>query len=154
MKRDSKLSSVLHVLLHMAHNKGPLTSEELAVCLDTNPVVVRRVLASLRDSGYVTSVKGHGGGWSIDCDLGRVTLLDVYRSIGSPTVFAMGNRLDQTQCLVEAVVNHALDEAFREAEVLLINRLGEVSLEVLAHKFSLGMMDIKSVDSIHQCANI
>lgn len=143
MKRDSKLSSVLHVLLHMTNNKGPLTSEELALCLHTNPVVVRRVLASLRDSGYVASVKGHGGGWSIDCDLSRVTLLDIYHSIGSPTIFAMGNRSDQTKCLVEAVVNQALDEAFREAEMLLINRLGEVSLAVLAQNFSLHMMNLK-----------
>lgn len=139
MKRDSKLSSVLHVLLHMAHSECPLTSEELALYLGTNPVVVRRVLASLRDRGYVVSVKGHGGGWSIACDLHKVTLLDVYRAIGSPTVFAIANRMDQTKCLVEKVVNHALNEAFREAEELLITRLGEVHLADLARNFSLHM---------------
>jgi DNA-binding IscR family transcriptional regulator len=36
----------------MAHGERPFTSEELAVCLDTNPVLVRRVLAGLRDRGY------------------------------------------------------------------------------------------------------
>ncbi len=154
MKRDSKLSSVLHLLLHMAHNESPLTSEELARYLGTNPVVVRRVLASLRDSGYVVSVKGHGGGWSIACDLHRVTLLDIYRAVGSPTVFAMANRTDQTECLVEKVVNHALDDAFREAEARLISRLDEVSLADLARDFSQHMKSLKAaVNHTYQCAN-
>jgi hypothetical protein len=29
--------------------------------MDTNPVVLRRVMAGLRDQGYVQSEKGHGG---------------------------------------------------------------------------------------------
>lgn len=154
MKRDSKLSSVLHLLLHMAHNEDPLTSEELARYLDTNPVVVRRMLASLRDSGYVDSVKGHGGGWSITCDLHRVTLLDIYRAVGSPAVFAMANREDQTECLVEKVVNHALDDAFREAEARLMARFGEVSLADLARDFSRHMKNRKvAATRSYQCAN-
>src|SRR5690606_38858328 len=42
MKRDSRLSSVLHALLHMAAHDAPMTSEVLARCMGTNPVVVRR----------------------------------------------------------------------------------------------------------------
>ena len=30
MSRDSRLSGVLHVLLHMAESEGPVTSEDLA----------------------------------------------------------------------------------------------------------------------------
>jgi len=36
--------------------------------MGTIPVVARRVMAGLRDQGIVTSAKGHGGGWMIDCD--------------------------------------------------------------------------------------
>ena len=42
MRRDSRLSGVLHVLLHMAEQNGPVTSEVLARAMDTNPVVIRR----------------------------------------------------------------------------------------------------------------
>lgn len=139
MKRDSRLSSVLHVLLHMAHSERPLTSEALARYLDTHPVVVRRVLASLREQGYVESVKGHGGGWSICCDLRSVSLRDIYDAVGAPAVFAMGHRAEQSTCLVEQAVNRALDEAFGEAEALLIARLERVSLADLAADFSRGM---------------
>ena len=69
MKRDSKLSGVLHVLLHMAEAHGPVKSETMANMLHTNPVVIRRLLAGLRNQGFVQSEKGHGGGWRLSCDL-------------------------------------------------------------------------------------
>ncbi|GAA5236251.1 Rrf2 family transcriptional regulator [Verticiella sediminum] len=63
MKRDSRLSSVLHALLRMAEQDGPLTSETLARCLGTKPVVVRRSMGYLREAGIATSDQGHAGGW-------------------------------------------------------------------------------------------
>src|SRR3546814_1535501 len=69
MRQDSRLSRMLHVLLHMAQHDRPATSEAIAKMLRTNPVVVRRTMAGLREAGYVRSVKGHGGGWSIARDL-------------------------------------------------------------------------------------
>lgn len=136
MRRDSKLSSILHVLLHMAHSELPLTSEQLSGYLHTNPVLVRRVLAGLRERGYVSSGKGHGGGWSITCDLNKVTLRDIYEAVGSPTVFAMGNRVDHPSCLVEKVVNQSLASAFEEAEALLIERFKDVTLADLSRQFN------------------
>ena len=74
MKRDSRLSDVLHVLLHMAEHSEPSTSELLAKAMRTNPVVIRRVLAGLRERGLVRSEKGHGGGWTLARELSRITL--------------------------------------------------------------------------------
>lgn len=136
MKQDSKLSSVLHVLLHMAHSDRPLTSEELAGYLQTHAVVVRRTLAGLREMGYVDSGKGHGGGWHITCDLHDVTLRDVYDAVGSPTVFAIGNRIDSPSCLVEQAVNDALSGALQEAQALLIGRLADITLADLSADFN------------------
>jgi DNA-binding IscR family transcriptional regulator len=149
MRRDSKLSSILHVLLHMAHGDRPFTSEELAGFLDTNPVLVRRVLAGLRERGYVGSDKGHGGGWSITCDLRQVTLRDIYEAVGSPTVFAMGNRVEQPQCLVERAVNDALASAFDEAEALLIERFKDVTLADLSARFNHGYAHHKGIHHDH-----
>jgi DNA-binding IscR family transcriptional regulator len=64
MRRDSRLSGVLHVLLHMAEQDGPVTSEVMAKAMTTNPVVIRRLMAGLRDAGYVRAENGHGGGWT------------------------------------------------------------------------------------------
>ena len=71
-----------------------MTSGELAACMNTNPVVVRRTMAGLREAGFVRSEKGHGGGWEIACDLEAVTLKDVYDALGAPTLMAMGIHLE------------------------------------------------------------
>jgi DNA-binding IscR family transcriptional regulator len=135
MKRDSKLSGVLHVLLHMIGSGKPATSEELAKAMMTNPVVIRRVLAGLREEGFVKSEKGHGGGWTIACDPEAVTLADIYRAVGAPAVLAMGHRTENPECVVEQVVNEALDGAFREVEATLMAHLGNVTLGALAKAF-------------------
>lgn len=129
------MSGVLHVLLHMAEQPSPSTSETLARAMDTNPVVIRRILAGLRDRGYVRSEKGHGGGWTISCDLAETTLRDIYVALGRPELLAMGNRTDAPGCLVEQAVNAALGSAFDEAEALLLRRFGEVSLAALSADF-------------------
>lgn len=135
MKYDSRLSGILHILLHMAEVKGPVTSDRLARAMATNPVVVRRILAGLRDQGYVLSEKGHGGGWRLICDLSQVTLRDIYDALGSPPLIAIGNRTVSPECLVEQVVNTTLDQAFRDAETLLLSRLGDVTLSMLSEDF-------------------
>lgn len=140
MKRDSRLSGVLHVLLHMAEHEGPATSEVLAKAMDTNPVVIRRTMAGLRDQGYVRSEKGHGGGWTLACDLSKVTLRDIYAALGSPSLLAMGNRTEAPGCLVEQAVNAALDQAFDDAEALLLARLGEVTLAMLSADFHASLV--------------
>lgn len=132
MNRDSRLSGVLHVLLHMAEQDGPVTSEMLAKAMSTNPVVIRRIMAGLREQGYVRSEKGHGGGWTLACNLSRVTLLDIYTALGSPTLLAIGNRTQTPDCLVEQAVNASLEPAFREAERVLLARLGKVTLAKLS----------------------
>lgn len=131
MRRDSRLSGVLHVLLHLARVDGPLTSETLAKAMDTNPVVVRRLMAGLRDRGYVRSEKGHGGGWTLACDLSDVTLRDVYAALGCPPLLAVGNRTEAPGCVVEQAVNAALGRSFDDAEALLLSRFGGVTLATL-----------------------
>lgn len=140
MKRDSRLSGVLHVLLHMAESREPLTSEALARAMQTNPVVIRRIMAGLRQRGFVRSEKGHGGGWTLSCDLSQVTLLDIYEALGRPSLLAIGNRTESPGCLVERAVNAALDPAFQAAEALLLSRLGEVTLAMLGADVQADLM--------------
>ncbi len=135
MRKDSRLSGVLHVLLHMAETPDPITSEALARAMSTNPVVIRRIMAGLRDHGYVRSEKGHGGGWTFSCDLEAVTLCDVYTALGSPGLLSIGNRTETPGCLVEQAVNAALGDAFADAEALLLHRFGEITLAALSADF-------------------
>lgn len=131
---------MLHVLIHMARHDGPVTSEVIARMLNTNPVVVRRTMAGLRDHGYVASGKGHGGGWVLNRPLESITLRDVYDALGAPTLFAIGPADDAPDCLVEQAVNAAMSEALAEAERRLLSQFGRVTIASLAADFDRRLM--------------
>ncbi len=135
MRQDSRLSRLLHVLLHMEEQEGPLTSEAIAGMLNANPALVRRTLAGLRNAGYVRSEKGHGGGWTLARPLSEISLLDVYRALGEPQVFAFGLANEAASCLVERTVNAAMERALQEARQTLLARFGEVALSDIAREF-------------------
>ena len=132
---DARLSRMLHLLIHMGRMDGPLTSDAAAIMLGTNPVVIRRTMAGLRDAGYVRSVKGPGGGWSLTASLDDMTMLDVHRALGENRIFALGPADPDPACLVEQAVNSSLESAMREAEALLLDRLADVSLADIAADF-------------------
>ena len=141
MPTDNRLSRMLHVLIHMDHIGGPVTSETISRMLDTNPVVVRRTMGGLRSAGFLTSVKGHGGGWTLARPLDEVTLRDIHTALGSPRVFAIGLSDDNPQCLVEQAVNVALKDAMEEAEQGLLSRSGEVTIGALSRDVAISRPD-------------
>ncbi|MFC5342648.1 Rrf2 family transcriptional regulator [Brevundimonas staleyi] len=132
MPTDSRLSRMLHVLIHMDRHGGPLTSETIAGMLGTNPVVVRRTMSGLKAAGYVASEKGHGGGWTVARPLDQITLLDIHEAVGSPKLFAIGLADDDPACLIERAVNAAMTETLSDAERMLRARLSEVTVASVA----------------------
>lgn len=134
MRQDTRLSRVLHVLIHMEKHEKPATSDAIAAMLQTNPVVVRRTMAGLRDAGYVTSEKGHGGGWVLARPLAEITLLDIHKALGDPEMFSIGLSGDNPACVIEQSVNAALADAMTEAQALLLDRFGKIKLADLARE--------------------
>lgn len=134
MNKDTRLSDVLHVLLHMAQVDEPLTSDVLAKSMGTNPAVFRRTMAGLREAGHVQSGKGHGGGWQLSRPLEQITLLDVYEALNRPTLFAIGNRSERPDCMIQKNVNAALTDTMAQAEALFVERFGEITLDQLLPK--------------------
>lgn len=132
MKRGSRLSVALHVLLHMAERPDvAMTSEEMAIWANTNPVVIRRTFAGLREAGIVSSQKGHGGGWRFARAPADVTLDQVQRAFGE-RMAAVASADGSPGCAVEAAVQRALDDAVAEANAVLDRRLASITLADLA----------------------
>jgi DNA-binding IscR family transcriptional regulator len=111
------------------------------------------MMAGLRDKGYVTSEKGHGGGWELTCSLEDITLLDVYRSIGKPPLFSIGPHADHPDCLVEQAVDARMEKTLGEAEALLMARFETVTVADLARDFDRRMDELRlGADGV--CADI
>jgi DNA-binding IscR family transcriptional regulator len=135
MRRDERLSASLHALLHLAVRAQPITSEELADCLGTHAVVVRRTMGALREAGLVRSERGHGGGWTLARPLGAVTLRDVYVALGEPELFSLAAIGPHSQCAVRRLVGDAISGALEEAQGLLLQRFAAVRLDGLLAQF-------------------
>ncbi|TWB11879.1 BadM/Rrf2 family transcriptional regulator [Nitrospirillum amazonense] len=152
MSKDSRLARMAHVLVHMAFNDGAATSDTIARMLNTNPVVVRRTMAGLRDRGYVASEKGPRGGWRLTRPLENLTLLDVHQALETASVFTIGPSDGHVACAVERMANRAITGALNRASAALEAALGQVRLsDILAEGQALrAAMD---QGRPHQCPN-
>ena len=134
MNKDTRLSSVLHVLIHLDQADEPLTSEVLAKTMGTNSAVFRRTMAGLREAGYVRSGKGHGGGWQLEKKLSEITLFDVFDALEHSHAFSFGLRNENTTCKVEKAVNTALSSAMKDAHAALLAGFRSVTLNQIANQ--------------------
>lgn len=128
MRTDSRLSRVLHVLMHLGESEEPMTSQMIGQMLGTNPSLVRRTMGGLRDAGIVGSTKGHGGGWYLEKPLADVSLADVYAALGEPKLFAIGASDDAPKCLLERSANAATRAALDAARKRFLESLTRQSV--------------------------
>lgn len=135
MGLDRRLSRLAHGLIHMSQNEGAATSESIAKMFDTNPVVVRRMMASLRKKDIVKSQKGHGGGWLLAKNLKDITLFDIFEALGNTNLVSISTAKEPPKCLVEQAVNEALEKSIQEAKALLYKRFKQISLANIAADF-------------------
>jgi len=79
---SSRVAVAVHVLAYMAWKRSEaVTSERIAASVNTNPVVVRRIVGALRNAGMVTVQPGVGGGATLAREPEEISLLDVYRAV-------------------------------------------------------------------------
>ncbi|WP_092818252.1 Rrf2 family transcriptional regulator [Agrobacterium fabrum] len=132
MKTDGRLARMLHVLVHMGLLGGRETSERIAQMLNTNPVVVRRTLGALRESGIVVSEGGRGGGWKLIRSLDQITVLDVQRALVEGQMLPAPLSKDHPNCPVERASNAVLERAHCLAEAALRTAYSETTLAQIA----------------------
>ncbi len=71
----TRYASSLHILVAIAAaGEELLTSGELARQLDTNPVVVRRLIGPFKKAGLIHASRGAGGGIKLAMDASEITL--------------------------------------------------------------------------------
>ena len=83
MQISSRFSVAVHVLslLALPEQDGVLlTSERMAGSVNTNPVVIRRILGQLKKAGLV-EVRPASGGTFLTRQPAAITLLEVYRAV-------------------------------------------------------------------------
>lgn len=129
----SRLTLSIHMLgliaWHEACGGEPVTSEAMAQSINTNPVVVRRLLGALRRAGLVETKRGVGGGARLVVPPERITLRDVYEAVeGGERLFAMHPNQPDACCAVGAHLKPYLCGVYGEVEETLKRRLATVTI--------------------------
>lgn len=126
MKPNSRFTVAIHILTLLANEAGkdPVTSEFIAASVNTNPVVIRRLLALLRVAKLVRSQGGPGGGWQLTVPPRSITLRDVFRAVQrDDTLFPLHASPPNPRCPVGRNIQAALEERYDEARVALERQL-------------------------------
>jgi Rrf2 family protein len=119
----------VHVLAVLAYKEGDrVTSAFLAGSVNTNPVIIRRLLLTLQRARLVETCKGAGSGSRLSRSPGRINLAEVYRAVEEVEPFAAPSRKPNDACPVGHCIREALRKIFASAERALERDLEQTSL--------------------------
>lgn len=126
MSTSSRFAVAVHVLTLMAWaDDEPLKSEQVADSVNTNAVVIRRMLCELAESKLVVSQSGAMGGSRLARGPEQITLLDIYQAVENRGVFSLHRHPPNRDCPVGVnigpVLNEVLDEVDTAVEKVLAN---------------------------------
>ncbi len=129
MSTNSRFAVAVHVLSLMAWSgEEPLKSEQVAESVNTNPVVIRRMLLELAEAGLVVSQTGSLGGSRLANDPAKTTLLDVYQALECGGVFSMHRQPPSRDCPVGVNIETVLGDVFLEVDSAVEQVLGKITI--------------------------
>jgi Rrf2 family protein len=125
----------VHVLAVLAYKGGQrVTSQLLAGSINTNPVIVRRLLLALQKAGLVETRKGAGFGSRLVAAPAEINLAHVYRAVEEDDPFNLPARKPNPGCPVGKNMQAALETIFCAAQDALERELARTSLADILDK--------------------
>ena len=119
----------VHVMAVLAYKEGdPVTSGLLAGSVNTNPVIIRRLLLALQRAKLVETRKGAGAGSRLSRSPGRINLADIYRAVEEAEPFATPSRKPNAACPVGNCIRKTLKRVFTSAEAAMERDLENTTL--------------------------
>ena len=133
MPKSRRFAVAVHVLTLMAWAEDePLKSEAVADSVNTNPVVIRRIMCALARAGLVTSQTGAAGGSRLSRQPPRISLLDIYRAVEDGDAFLL-HRNPNPDCPVGMSMETVLESVLDEVNLAMEKALSRVTVaDVLA----------------------
>jgi len=133
MAVNTRFATGVHTLVLLAAEPDTLqTSNDIADKLNTNAVVIRRVLASLQKAELVSSQKGPSGGSRLSRPAKSITLRGIYRAVENGAVFHAPSLSGSAALRVAST----LDKVFSESQRALEQELDKTTLAQLVKKLS------------------
>ncbi len=131
MSISSRFSVGIHILALIEINKGGAsTSEFLAVSVNTNPAVIRKIMGMLKNAELVKVRPGIAGA-ELRKELSEITLLDVYKAVNvvqDKELFSIHVN-PNPQCPVGRNIQNTIGPLLEIAQTALEKALGNLTIE-------------------------
>jgi len=129
MRTSCRFAMAVHVLAVLAYKEGDrVTSAYLAGSINTNPVIVRRLLLALQRAKLIDTCKGAGAGSRLNCSPKRINMGQIYRAVEASEAFSAPSRKPNEDCPVGQCMREELEKIFVSAQNALERDLGKTTL--------------------------
>ena len=129
MSKNCRFAVAVHIGAVLARFPDrAVTSDWIAGSVNTNAVVVRRILAALNRAGLVCSQRGMAGGSMLARPADSVTLLEIQRAVEEEPQPALPRQSPNPDCPVGAHIVPVLTEILSRADAAHDAVLAEIRL--------------------------
>jgi len=129
MRTSCRFAMAVHVLAVLAYKEGDrVTSAFLAGSVNTNPVVIRRLLLALQRARLIETRKGAGFGSRLSRSPNQINLAHAYRAVEDDEPFSMPPGKPNAGCPVGQCIQAALETVFVSAQNALERELARTTL--------------------------
>lgn len=135
MSTNSRFAVAVHVMTLMAWSGDePLKSDQVADSVNTNPVVIRRMLCDLADAGLVVSQTGSLGGSKLAGNPDETTLLDIYQALEYKGVFALNRQRPSRDCPVGVNIETVLGDVMADVDSAVESVLAKITISDIVQR--------------------
>ena len=129
MARNCRFAVAVHIAAVLANNREhPATSDWIAGSVNTNPVVVRRILSALAKAGLVRSQRGSTGGSFLTREPKDISLFQLYRAVDEDEGPALHTHPPNPDCPVGANIQAVLVDIIERAETAKEREFTKITL--------------------------
>jgi Rrf2 family protein len=130
MAANSQFSMAVHVLAMLAGSKDEnVKSDFLACSVNTNAVVIRRLLGQLNHANLVVSQTGASGGSRLARCPKEINLSEIYKAVNCGEVFALHAKAPSRDCPVGKNIEAVLSCIQREIDKGIEEKLSRYTLQ-------------------------
>ena len=135
MQISSKFTVALHIFtcVDAFKDEYKVTSDFLASSINTNPVIVRRLLAKLKKAGLIKVARGPGG-IEVTRPLSEISFLDVYEAIETEnkTDIFRFHESPNPECPVGRNIHNLLDGKLTAIQTAMKNEMRKYTIADLS----------------------
>lgn len=136
MMINSRLAVAIHIMVLLASNpRETVSSEWMAGSVNTNPVVIRRIMGMLRKAGLLTSSAGKTGA-ELTKEPSDITLLDIFKAVEPKDELFAIHEKPNPACPVGRNIQSALDLTFTRVQTAMEEELRSQSLQDVMNTLS------------------